>query len=104
MNFKKLLTLCKRLNIIKTFNICRKVESQVKNPILIYKKTGFRIDKNASVIVRKGGKLEVGKVWGREPKNISDVSVGANSTMEITGYITAFHGTTISVQGGGYMN
>lgn len=103
MNFKKLLTLCKRLNIIKTFNICRKVESQVKNPILIYKKTGFRIDKNASVIVRKGEKLEVGKVWGREPKNISDVSVGANSTMEITGYITAFHGTTISVQGGGYM-
>lgn len=68
MNFKKLLTLCKRLNIIKTFNICRKVESQVKNPILIYKKTGFRIDKDASVIVRKGGKLEVGKVWGREPK------------------------------------
>ena len=103
MNINKLLFLCKKLNLRKTFSVCHKVESQVKNPILIYKKTGFRIDKSASVIVRKGGKLEIGKVWGREPKNISDVSVGTNSTSEITGYITAFHGTTISVQNGGYM-
>ncbi len=105
MKFQNIVTLFKRCNFIKTLRVRKKIECPDggKSLILVYKKTGFRYNKNSKIIMRNDAKLEMGKVWGREPKNISDVSIGSNSILEITGYVTAFHGTTLSVQGGGHL-
>lgn len=92
-NFK----IYRRINIFRTLRISSKVIGSKKISVIIYKKCGFRINDNAK-IVSNNGTLEVGKVWGREPVPVSDVSIAQGATLEINGYVNCFSGTTISVQ------
>lgn len=93
-NFK----IYRRINWLKTIKISAAVKGNKKRlPIIIYKKCGFRMDKSANIISNHG-KLEMGKVWGREPLPVSDVSIAKGATLELNGYVNCFSGTTISVQ------
>lgn len=92
-NFKTI----KRINFIKSMKISAKALGGGYLPIIIYNKCGFRVNKTAKIICNSG-KMEVGKVWGREPVPVSDVSLGPGAILEINGYVNSFSGTTISVQ------
>lgn len=98
----KKLKLLKRINIIKSFIISRNVKTQGKNklPILIYKNTGFRMHFDSLIKVNTKGKLEMGKLWGREPSIPSDLSMDHEATLVLNGYCNCFSGTTISIQRG----
>lgn len=87
----------RRINILKSLRISSRVKGEKKLPIIIYRKCGFRVDETAK-IVSNNGTLEVGKVWGREPIPVSDVSIAQGATLEVNGYVNCFSGTTISVQ------
>ena len=93
-NFK----IYRRINLLKSLKFSSVVKGKTKKfPIIIYEKCGFRMDDTAS-IVANNGTLEVGKVWGREPVPVSDVSIARGATLKINGYVNCYSGTTISVQ------
>lgn len=100
----KKLKLLKKINIIKSFIIskkCEKANRENKLPILIYKNTGFRTHFDSIIKVNIKGKLEMGKLWGREPSLLSDLSMDHEATLVLNGYCNCFSGTIISIQRGG---
>ena len=98
----KKLKLLKNIKILKSFIISKAVKGLEKGkfPIIIYKNSGFRIHRDSLIKVNKGGKLEMGKLWGREPGFTSDFSMGHKATFILNGYCNIFSGTTISIQNG----
>lgn len=99
-HFIKNFKIYRRVNWIKSLIMSAHVEGKTRKlPILIYRGCGFRMDPTARIIGK--GIFEMGKVWGREPVPVSDVSIANNSVLELRGgYVNCFSGTTISVQKG----
>lgn len=99
----KKLKLLKNIKILKSFIISKSVKGLGKRkfPIIIYKNSGFRMHHDSLIKVNKDGKLEMGKLWGREPSLPSDMSIGHKGTLILNGYCNIFSGTTISIQKGG---
>ena len=88
----------KRLNLLKTIIVSLHVKGSGKLPILVYKKTGFLFHKSSRIYANGGkAKLEMGKVWGREEKSVSNFSMAPRAVLRLNGYCNVFAGSSISI-------
>lgn len=99
----KKLKILKKINIIQSFFISRKIKNKEKSklPIIIYKKSDFKLASTALIKINGVGKLEFGKIWEGEPLSLCSgggMSIGERAVLDLKGYCNIYSKTKISLR------